>query len=199
MITSWDPRRGANDNAPSGRWCWSFGRCAARRIRRHSGLDASATYDGKCRGSRLEHGPKRFNPLGAPGRHVLACDIRRDHRCKRSRFRCMITDEPCSVLASVPLTTAALTRFVSRSLARQPRWPCQRRHGPRVASCARVLVHFLAADVSLVNLHRPCNGTLKSSHTSRSLCPRCHAELCAIPRSRCSFMLETPLRLVVKR
>ncbi|MDE0123738.1 MAG: hypothetical protein OXN97_04090 [Bryobacterales bacterium] len=45
----------------------------------------------------------------------------------------------------------------------------------------------------------PVNKPVSVANASRKRCAMNHADFCVMPRSRCSFMLDTPLRLVAHR
>ena len=106
--------------------------------------------------------------------------------------------KPCSVSRSAFCTTLALTRALARSLI--PATVVLPPEPPPTCSFFLACLFFSLPPINVSSASTgPANGWPSLFHASRIRWPKCHADFWVIPKSRCSFMLDTLLSDVVIR
>ena len=161
----------------------------------------------------FEQGPERLDPVGVrlppnvfpppsaePPPGSGSDGKPQTHWCRASpRAESDPGRSPGASLRSYSSTTGARIWWVDRSLAPAtatlPTAPRPRSRFRLESGMFRRLPPRYASSIST----GPENSPLASAKVARMRCPRYQADFWVIPRSRCSFMEETPFRLVVIR
>ena len=115
----------------------------------------------------------------------------------RANLRVLV-HEPCSVFLSVESMTLAATRFVARSFMR-PLPSSRPDRGQLSASSSRACSSPAPPMYVSSTSTGPSKTIFTPLNASRMRWSMNHAVACLTPRSRCSFMLDTPFRFVISR